>query len=414
MLSSLWDGMSIATARETKTVLPTPIPTNDLIPPPNLSTFNNSFSLPREFIWGWAATAQSEGAVTADNRGPSIWDTMAHKVPGFITGVIGRSDQAFDVTNNHYYLYKQDAMRLRALGIPYYSMTISWTRIFPLGNGTVNQAGIQHYIDEVEFLTRLGITPIVTLYHWDMPQALQNWYGGWLDRKIVEDFSTYAKVVFTALSPKVKIWITLNEPQVICNDYASFPEKVPADTFRTFGMSMLQRKYQCGHFALLAHARAVEIFRKEIEPVHGKGIISFANSWDFTPPFTSSLEDHLASERSLSFSAGWFSNPVYINGDYPSTMKATLGHLLPTFTPAEQKLLLGSADFYAWDAYTGYPVRAPTTAAGGTVAECVSNPNHDNWPKCAEEVMVLPNGWIIGTKSDDGTAGWLHDTPNYF
>jgi hypothetical protein len=122
----------------------------------------------------------------------------------------------------------------------------------------------------------------------------------------------------------------------------------------------------------------------------------------------------LASEQSLSFSAGWFGNPVYINGDYPSTVKATLGHLLPTFTPAEQKLLLGSADFYAWDAYTGYPVRASTTAAGGTVAECASNPNHDNWPKCAEEVMILPNGWIIGTKSDDGTAGWLHDTPNYF
>jgi beta-glucosidase/6-phospho-beta-glucosidase/beta-galactosidase len=406
-LSKLWSGIDVKTAPITKTVEPTPVPSQELIAPPNLPKLQGPYTLPRDFIWGWAASAgQIEGAVKADGRGPSIWDNVAHKVKGFIKG-----QETLDVTNNHYYLYKQDTQRLKALGVPYYSLTISWSRIFPLGNGTVNQAGLQHYVDEIDYLVQNDITPIVTLYHWDIPQALQNAYGGWLDRRVVEDFANYARVIFKALAPKVDIWITINEPQVICNDYASWPDEgVPDEVFPVFGYTTHQRRYLCGHHVLLGHARAVEIFREEIEPEYGKGRISFANSWDYTPPYSSELEDQVASWRALDFSAGWFGNPVYISGDYPQSMKDTLRDLLPSFTPEEKRLIFNSSDFYAWDGYTGHPVSQPE----GGLETCLEDPNDESWPGCYEEVFTLPGGWMIGDKADPGVSSWLFNTPEYF
>jgi beta-glucosidase/6-phospho-beta-glucosidase/beta-galactosidase len=411
MLSSLWDGMVIATAKVSTTAIPTPISKAELIEPPNMPEFHSELRLPEDFIWGWAATApQSEGAVDADNRGPSIWDTACHVVDGFLDG-----NETLDIANNHYYLYKQDILRLEALGVPYYSLTISWSRVFPFGNGSVNQDGLQHYIDLVDYMLEHNITPIVTLYHWDLPQTLQNWYGGFLDERIIEDFAEYARVVFKALAPNVKIWITMNEPQIFCNDYMSWPEDVPDEIFPIFNFtSPYERLYRCGHNALLAHATAVNIFREEIEPEFGEGMISFANSWDFTPPLTGSKNDRIASQRQLDFTAGWFGHPIYL-GDYPKTMKDTLGDLLPELTDEQIALVNQSADFYAWDSYTGYPVRAiPFDEEEGGFDECITNMSHSSWPICIEEVMTVPGGWLVGSSSDPGTSNWLHNTPDLF
>ena len=171
------------------------------VPPPNLPVLDSDYRLPSDVMWGMAGAAfQVEGAVKADNKGPTFWDWAIHKVPGFIV-----DNHTADVSDNHYWLYKQDAQRLKALGMTHFSLTIAWSRIFPFGNGTVNQVGLQHYIDEIDYyLVELGIEPIVTLYHFDLPQALQNWYGGWLNEKIVHDFANYSRVVFNALAPKVK------------------------------------------------------------------------------------------------------------------------------------------------------------------------------------------------------------------
>lgn len=416
MLSSLWEDINVSYAKVTTTAIPTPINDRELIEPPNFPEFESPLRLPKDFIWGWAASGpQIEGAVDADNRGPSIWDTASHKVEGFLDGV----NETLDITNNHYYLYKQDIYRMEALGIPYYSLTLSWSRIFPFGNGSVNPEGLQHYVEEVDYLISHNITPIVTLYHWDLPQTLQNWYGGFLDERIVEDFSNYARTVFMELAAKVKIWITINEPQIICGDYMSWPETVPDEIFPVHNVtSPLVRLYKCGHNALLAHATAVDIFRKEIIPRYGNGKISFANSWDFTPPLTSSKEDKLASQRQLEFSAGWFGHPVYL-GDYPKSMKEALGDILPTFTPHQLDLVNQSSDFYAWDSYTGYPVKAveddeEDEAEESEFYNCINNSSHEAWPTCIEEATVVPGGWLVGSQSDPGTSNWLHNTPDLF
>ncbi|CAN6614736.1 hypothetical protein TRVA0_006S00364 [Trichomonascus vanleenenianus] len=406
MLSSLWRDMDISTADITVTVAPTHVPASELIKPPNMPTQRRKYRLPKDFIWGWASTApQIEGAVKADGRGPSIWDNIVHKVDDFIA-----DDTDFDIANNHYYLYKQDIERLGAIGVKAYSMSVSWSRIFPLGNGTINKKGLQHYVDEVQYLVARNITPIVTLYHWDLPQTLQEWYGGFLSDKIVEDFGNYVRAVFNALAPYVKIWITLNEPQMFCNDYMEWPKEAPDDVFPVHDMDdPLERLYTCGHNALLAHAEAVRIFRQEIVPKHGPGKISFANSWDYTPPYTRKRQDQWASERALDFAAGWFGNPVYINGDYPKSMKKTLGDLLPKFTRKQKNLIKGSADFYAWDSYTGYPVKAATRRMN----RCINDKDREDWPVCVEDVHELPGGWPIGAMADEGTP-WLYNTPNYF
>lgn len=410
LLSELWSGMTIQTAAVRTVVEPTPLPKEELIEPPNLPSFESTKKLPKDFMWGWSATGpQIEGAVKADNRGPSVWDTISHKVEGFIQGPVN-----LDIAANHYYLYKQDITRMAALGIPYYSLSISWPRIFPFGNGTVNQAGLDFYKSLIDFMATKNIQPIVTLYHWDIPQALQNSYGGFLSEQIVADFGNYVRTVFNALGHQVKIWITMNEPQIFCGQYKSWPESgVPDTVFPVHGVADgLERKYLCGHNALLAHANAVKIFREEIEPKYGKGKISFANSWDFTPPLTSAREDRDASKRSLEFSAAWFGYPVYVTGDYPVSMRESLGDLLPRFTAEQRKMIKGSTDFYAWDAYTGYPVTGSKNEDGYyDYYDCVRNKDHPAWPECAEPTMIVPGGWLVGNEAQDD---WLHDTPDLF
>lgn len=407
LLSSLWSGIEVKTDSNTKISEPTELPEKELVPPPNLHIVPNSGLLPSNFLWGWAGSApQIEGAVIADNRGPSIWDNVIHKVEGFVA-----SNETLDITNNNYYFYKQDIHRLKKFGVPAYSFSISWSRIFPFGNGTVNEPGLKHYVDLVEYLVANNIVPIVTLYHWDIPQSLQNWYGGWLNRKIIDDFTTYARVLFHALSPKVKFWITVNEPQIVCTDYELWPLTVPEHVFPVHRINYsIARKYICGHHILLAHANAVKIFRQEIIPKYGQGKIGFANSWDYTPPLTNSSDDITASKRSLDFTAGWFSEPVYLTGDYPDSMRSSLGGILPEFSDSEKQSILGSADFYAWDSYTGHPIKAPSEG----IQACINDKSNPSWPMCAEDVFRLDGDWVVGDTADPGVSEWLYSTPDLF
>ncbi|KAH8547493.1 glycoside hydrolase superfamily [Umbelopsis sp. PMI_123] len=399
-LSALWSGITVSTAAITTTVSPTPIAT-PLIAPPEMPTFNLDYKLPPDFIWGACSAAeQVEGAVKADGRGPSVWDTLSHKVNDFIY-----DNEYPDVSDNNYYLYKQDIQRLKALEIPYYSFTISWSRILPFGRGGVNEKGLQHYIDIVDELNSNGIKPIVTLFHWDTPQGLQNAYGGWLGSDIVDDFATYAEIVFDALAAKgVKNWVTLNEPAVFCDDYSGWNYTyIPA-----FGVPLEERQWVCGHNALLAHATAVDIYRTKIEPKYGKGEITFKANFGYTPPMTNSTADADASERGKAFGPGWFLNPVWINGDYPEIMKSTLGSSLPEFTEEQKKLILGSADVLAWDAYTGNPVSAPP----GGIDACVANKSSPYWPSCIVNDMTIQGNWSIGAFPDPCSSSWLRATPD--
>lgn len=136
---------------------------------------NESWSWPEGFYWGVASAAyQVEGAVRDEGRGPATWDVLTHRVTDRIA-----DNTTGDVTNNHYYLYKQDIARLAALKVPAYSFSISWSRIFPFGNGPINEQGLAHYDDVINTCIQYGIEPVVTMYHWDLPLNLQNTYGGW-------------------------------------------------------------------------------------------------------------------------------------------------------------------------------------------------------------------------------------------
>lgn len=397
-LAELWKGLDIETADITTTVEGKPLPTSELAPPPNMPDFDfdSKWKLPKDFVFGFAgASYQIEGAAADDGKGPSIWDVITHAA-GNDTG---------DVADNHYYLYQQDAQRLKALDIPYYSLTISWPRIFPFGKGEVNQAGLQHYIDEVDYLIKLGIEPIITLFHWDLPLALQNEYGGWADEKIIDDFANYAQVIFDTFGDKVRYWFTINEPEVISMQYQQFVKLLPPDLFNNNNKTADEIEWIVGHNLLLAHAKAAEIFNKQVKPRHPDRELSVKHSFQLGLPFNDDDENVKASERSIDFNAGWFIEPLYGNGDYPQSMRDTLGDKLPQFTKEQKQSIKGSTDFLSWDGYSSNVVKAPK----GGVDACAKNPKHELYPACAEVSYVQEDGWAIGESS---TSDWLYTTPD--
>ncbi|XP_062213807.1 beta-glucosidase 6-like [Phragmites australis] len=167
-------------------------------------------SFPKGFVFGTASAAyQYEGAVKVDGRGQTIWDTFAHTF-GKITDFSNA-----DVAVDQYHRFEKDIQLMADMGMDAYRFSIAWSRILPNGTGQVNQAGIDHYNKLIDALLSKGIQPYVTLYHWDLPQALEDRYMGWLDRQIVDDFAAYAETCFKAFGDRVKNWITLNEPHTV-------------------------------------------------------------------------------------------------------------------------------------------------------------------------------------------------------
>jgi len=204
-------------------------------------------SLPSHFRFGVAtAAAQIEGAAGEDGRGPSIWDAFA-ATPGKI-----RNGDSPAIACDSYHRWPDDVALMADLGVDSYRMSISWSRIFPEGTGRVNLAGIDHYARVIDGLLERGITPNVTLYHWDLPQALEE-RGGWVNRDVANWFGEYASTVFDAYGDRVPLWATLNEPISIWVGYGL--------GWFAPGRSDEKAGRQATHNALLAHGRAVEAFR---------------------------------------------------------------------------------------------------------------------------------------------------------
>lgn len=191
---------------------PSPLSVNPLLP--RLLIMSATLApLPEDFEWGFATAAyQIEGGVKEDGRGPCIWDTFCHLSPSRTNGANG------DVACDHYHRYEEDFDLLSRYGAKAYRFSLSWSRIIPLGgrNDPVNEEGIAFYNKLIDSLLRRGITPWVTLYHWDLPQGLQDRYGGWLDvEESQKDFERYARVCYERFGDRVRNWITLNEPWII-------------------------------------------------------------------------------------------------------------------------------------------------------------------------------------------------------
>jgi beta-glucosidase/6-phospho-beta-glucosidase/beta-galactosidase len=365
--------------------------------PSYLSSNLTNAKLPANFKWGVASSAyQVEGAARDEGKGPSIWDLISHRQPNAVA-----DNTTGDVVASHYYLYKQDFARLKSLGIPAFSPSISWPRIFPFGKGPVNEEGVAHYDSVIQTMVELGLEPDVTLFHWDTPLALFNEYGAWIDERIVDDYVNYAKFVITRYDKYVKTWFTINEPQYCNWQFASYPagQYYPAYKNITGGP---EARFLCGHYTLLAHARISKWYHGEFG---GSGRVTFKNSGNYFEPNSTSQADKIATQRNYDFVLGWFGGP-WTDGDYPQTLKDTLGDILPKFTQEEKDLIKGSCDFFAIDPYTSYYA----FEVDGGLEKCVSNSSAPGWPECAGSASIAPNGFPVGPAADPG-VNWLYSAP---
>ncbi|KAK4570185.1 hypothetical protein LTR86_002265 [Recurvomyces mirabilis] len=412
-VEDMWDLLvgPVSTALVTTTALATTVPSSSLIPPPPLyySPFpsgqqnpmvvkNESWSFPRSFMWGVAGAAwQVEGAVKDEGRGPSVWDVLSHRVTDF-----EYDNGTADITDNHYYLYKQDLARLAALGVKAYSFSISWSRIMPFGRGPVNQIAIDHYNDLINTCLEYNIIPLATLYHWDTPLALQDTYGGWLSENIVNDFVEYARIAYAAFGDRVDYWFTVNEPSVFCNQYP-----LPAQYFKNFTIPWQQQPYYCGHNVLLAHSQAYRL-GKSMMP---NSTIAWKSNGGYKVPLTNSTEDAEAVQRAWDFNEGLWSDPIYLTGDYNDNVKAYVSSFLPAFTDGQKAAILGSADIYAHDAYTSQFNFAPD----GGIAACLANTSNPLYPVCSNSSFIYTQqdgGWLIGPAADPLTP-WLYKATDW-
>lgn len=264
-------------------------------------------NFPKGFLWGSASAAyQVEGAWDKDGKSESIWDRYV-RIPG--TTFKGTNG---NLAVDHYHRYKEDVALMAEQGLKAYRFSIAWTRILPQGRGEVNQAGIQFYSDLIDELLAHDIEPVVTIYHWDLPQVLQEEYGGWESRKIVDDFVNYSAVLFEAFGDRVKYWVTLNEQNIFMT--LGYVQELHPPKVHSY-----QRMYNANHNANLANALTIKKFREMKVP--GQIGPSFA----YNPAYSidSKPENVIATENYEAFNSSWWMD-MYINGKYPKTVLKAL------------------------------------------------------------------------------------------
>ncbi|KAI7815271.1 glycoside hydrolase, partial [Rhyzopertha dominica] len=351
---------------------------------------------PDDFIFGCAtASYQIEGAWNEDGKGENIWDRLTHEKPEYIT-----DKSSGDIACDSYHKYLEDVELLKELGVDFYRFSISWSRILPNFTERVNKKGIEYYNNLINALLANGIKPMVTLYHWDLPQYLQD-IGGWTNPHIVDHYEFYARVVFENFGDRVPHFITFNEPKQICQEGYGDEEKAPAINRKGIA------EYLCGHNLLKAHARAYHLYDEEYRPKYnGKvGITIYSQYFD---PHTESCGDRQARERALQFFFGWWANPVYgPKGNYPQVLIDRIAERsglegyrksrLPAFTNEEIKYIKGSADFLGLNHYTTrYAENIPEPEIGEPSWENdmrVRQVVNESWPQARSDwIRVVPWG----------------------
>jgi beta-glucosidase len=341
---------------------------------------------------------QIEGAANEGGRGPSIWDTFC-AVPGKVAG--GSSGA---VACDSYHRTGEDIALLKSLGANSYRFSLSWSRCIPLGgrNDPVNQDGINHYIKFVDDLLDAGITPFITLFHWDLPDGLDKRYGGLLNREEFPlDFEHYARTMFKAI-PKCKHWITFNEPwcsAILGYNSGYFAPGHTSDRNKSKVGDSAREPWIAGHNMLIAHGRAVKAYRDDFKPTNG-GEIGITLNGDATYPWDpEDPADVEACDRKIEFAISWFADPIYF-GDYPASMRKQLGDRLPTFTKEEVDLVKGSNDFYGMNHYTANYIKHKK----GT-------PPDDDFLGSLETLFDSKAGECIGPETQ---SFWLRPNPQGF
>lgn len=298
----------------------------------------------KDFLWGAASAAhQIEGAYLEDGKGMGIWDTFEQE-----TGYIIRNENG-NVACDHYHRYREDVAIMKELGLKSYRFSVSWPRVMPEGYGTVNEKGLQFYIDLVNELTEAGIEPMVTLFHWNLPTAIYE-LGGWENPQVVDWFEQYTDVVTTALGKKVKYWMTFNEPQLFIG------AGLNAGVFAPFEKKSTEALMRISKNVYLAHGKAVRVIRKNCRD----SIVGMAPTGEIVIPRDMNAES-IERARKLSFSMKkenftssitWWSDPVFF-GKIPEDAQAIFGECLPVLTKEEWEIVTEPLDFYGFNIYQG-------------------------------------------------------------
>ncbi|XP_050305713.1 myrosinase 1-like [Anthonomus grandis grandis] len=307
--------------------------------------------IPENFLLGSAtASYQIEGAWNEDGKGESMWDWFMHS---------RNSTKNGDVACDSYHKWKEDIENVKALGLDFYRISISWPRILPNGTlSSINQKGIDYYMNIFKALKEANIEPMVTLYHWDMPEHIHQ-LGGFLNPQFVDYFEDYARLMYKLFAPYVKYWFTINEPTLICTYGYGYGIMAPGLTLIGDGI------YQCGYVLLKAHAKAYRVYDEEFRAKY-QGQVGLVFSFDWVEPYTNSTFDIEAQQRYLEFQLGWWANPVFI-GNWPQIMIERIANRskleglarsrLPEFSQQEIDYIKGTYDFFALNTYNVGQVR---------------------------------------------------------
>ncbi len=299
---------------------------------------------PKDFVWGVATAApQIEGAAFEDGKGESVWDRFA-RVPGKVLNA-----DTLDVACDHYHRFREDFALMRELGIRHYRLSLAWPRIYPAGDGALNQAGVDFYHRLFDAMAEHGITPWVTMFHWDLPQALED-RGGWCARTTVDAFARYADTIVREFGGKVKNWITLNEIRCFTT-LAYSPELITKAPGRPVSAAELNQTY---HHALLCHGHGVRAVREH----GGAGArVGLTDNSDVCIPVTETPAD-IAAARA------WFADRnvhllgAMYGGGYAPEYLERCGADAPRVAAGDFALISAPTDFLGLNVYTATFVRA--------------------------------------------------------
>ncbi|MBN2677266.1 MAG: beta-glucosidase [Anaerolineaceae bacterium] len=347
-------------------------------------------SFPEGFLWGVStASYQIEGAWDSDGKGESIWDRFTH-TPGKI-----RNGDTGDTACDHYHRWQEDIQIMSQIGVKAYRLSTSWPRILPAGTGMVNQKGLDFYTRLVDELLQKEIIPFVTLYHWDLPQTLQE-QGGWKVRSTAEAFLEYTDVITRCLGDRVKNWITHNEPSVMAHNGYHLGAHAP-------GLKDLGASLSASHHLLLSHGWAVPLIRKN-SPQAKIGLSMNVNWMAIASP---SQADHEAYRKSSGLWLRWYLDPLYGRG-YPVDviqdvirLGALLNSELPFVYDDDLSVIAVPTDFLGVNYYTRFISRSTEIPEADNLPPNVtqSQRNQENWTEM---------GWEVYPEGLNRVLSWLY------
>jgi beta-glucosidase len=299
-----------------------------------------NFIFPRGFVWGASTAAyQVEGGWNAEGKGLSIWDKFTHT-----NGRVKNGDTG-DVACDHYHRYIEDFGLMKQLGIKAYRFSLSWPRIFPKGKGEINRRGLDYYDRLIDSLLALDIEPYITLYHWDLPQALQE-NGGWANRDTAGYFADYAAVAAHKFGDRVKNWVTVNEPWVIAVYGHVTGVHAP-------GVRDRRVAYQVGHNLLLAHGLATQAIRAATSDSR----VGLTLLLGMADPETDDPQSRAKADELWQRDCAWFLDPLF-NGYYPPEQLHNAGNEGPQIKPNDFATISQQLDFLGVNYYTRFVVNA--------------------------------------------------------